>query len=337
MPARIQDVARAAGVSTATVSRSLRGLPNVSSHTRTAVRKAAHDLGYVVSHSASTLASGRTLTVAVITPYVSRWFFAQAIEAVERVLRASGFDALLVGVSQPSDGARPTFEPETLRGRVDAVVVLTVPLTGRELDGLRALEMPTLFLGAAVAGAMSVRIDDVAVGRTATQHLLELGHCKIAHLGGDPTEPLHFSAPSDRRAGWMSAMRAAGLAPVPAYDVPGLFTADGGRAAMNQLLDLADPPTGVFADSDEMALGALAAIHGRGLRVPQDVSVVGVDGHELAGMAGLTTVEQSVDAQGALAARMVLMAIAGDDIHRHEHALMPVRLVRRASTGEPPT
>ena len=337
MPARIQDVARAAGVSTATVSRALRGLPNVSQGTRSAVNRAALELGYIASRSASTLASGRTLTVAVITPYVGRWFFAQAIEAVERVLRESGFDALLVGVGQPRDSARAVFEPETLRGRVDAVVVLTVPLTGQELDGLRALEMPILFLGAAVAGAMSVRIDDVAVGRTATEHLLELGHRRIAHLGGDPSEPLNFSAPSDRRAGWMSAMRAARLAPLPAYDVPGLFTADGGCLAMERLLDLAHPPTAVFADSDEMALGALSAIRRRGLRVPEDISVVGVDGHELAGIAGLTTVEQPVDAQGALAAEMVLLAIAGHDVHRHEHALLPAHLVRRSSTAPPPT
>jgi DNA-binding LacI/PurR family transcriptional regulator len=223
----------------------------------------------------------------------------------------------------------------TLRGRVDAVVVLTVPLTGHELDGLRRLGLPTVFVGASVAGAMSVRIDDVAVARTATEHLLQLGHTRIAHVGGDPNEQLNFSAPADRRAGWMAALRHAGIEPDPAYDISGAFTAEGGRTAGLRLLSLACPPTAVFAGSDEMAYGVLAAARDRGLRVPEDLSVVGVDGHDLADLMGLTTVEQPVDRQGALAAQLALAAVRGEQTRRQEHVVMPVRLVLR-STATPP-
>lgn len=335
MVTRIEDVAHAAGVSTATVSRALRGLPNVSDATRQTVARVAAELGYVVSRTASTLASGRTLTVAVITPYLARWFFAQAIAAVEGELRQNGYDALLVGLAQPADGRRQAFEPETLRGRVDAIVVLTVPLTGGELDGLRRLNLPMVFVGASVAGAMSVRIDDVAVGRTATEYLLQLGHTQIAHVGGDPNVQLNFSTPADRRAGWMAALRQAAIEPDPELDLSGSFTAAGGRVAAERLLSLPRPPTAVFAESDEMAFGVLAAARDRGVRVPEDLSVVGVDGHEHGELVGLTTVEQPVDRQGALAARLALAAVRGQQLRSQEHVVMPVHLAVRSSAASP--
>lgn len=332
MIARIEDVARAAGVSTATVSRALRGLPNVSEATRTTVQRAASDLGYVASRTASTLASGRTLTVAVLSPFLERWYFSQLVAGVEHELRSSGYDALLVGLDEPGP-TRPAFAPEALRGRVDAVVVLTVPLTGGELESVRRLALPTAYVGASVAGAMSVRIDDVAVARVATEHLLALGHTRIAYVGGDPHQPLNFSTPADRRAGWMAALRQAGLEPDPRYDVPGLFTAAGGRAAADHLLSLPEPPTAVFAASDEMAFGVLAAARRRGVAVPEQLAVVGVDDHDLADLADLTTVAQPVEEQGRLAARMVLDALLGQSLRRNEHVVVPVHLVQRGSTG----
>lgn len=335
MNARIEDVAREAGVSTATVSRALRGLPNVAESTRRTVHRVATDLGYVVSRSASRLATGRTLAVAVISPYMERWFFAQSIAAVEAALRESGYDALLIGISPPSDGRRAPFEPGMLRGRVDAVVVLTVPLTGSELDGVRGLGLPTVYVGAAVPGALSVRIDDMAVAQCATEHLLELGHTRIAYVGGDPQQPLNFTAPADRRAGWMASLRHAGLEPDPDFDVPGHFTAPGGLAAGERLLSLPTPPTAVFAASDEMALGVVQAARRRGVRVPQDLSVIGVDGHELAALQGLTSVVQPVARQGEMAARMVLEALSGERTRRHEHVVLPVHLEVRGTTAPP--
>ena len=333
MPVTIDDVARTAGVSTATVSRALRGLPHVNEQTRAAVHRIALDLGYVPSKSASTLASGRTRTVGVVTPHIAKWYFAQAIEALEHELRAIGYDVLLLALPPGPTSRRPAFDPEALRQRVDAVAVLTVPLTGGELDGLRRLRLPMAFVGASVAGAMSVRIDDVAVGRTATEHLLALGHTRIGHIGGDPEEALNFNAPVDRRAGWMSALRGAGLSPDHSLDVPGMFTVAGGRAAMRTLLALPDPPTAVFAASDEMAFGALTAVRDAGLRVPQDVSVIGVDDHELSELFALTTVGQPVAEQGRSAARMLLATLAGTPAHSNEHLLLPTTLVERSTTA----
>jgi DNA-binding LacI/PurR family transcriptional regulator len=343
MPVTIQDVAQRAGVSTATVSRALRGLPHVSAETRARVAGIAVDLGYVASRSASNLATGRTRTVGVVTPHIGRWYFANAIEALERELSRCGYDVMLT-VLPPGHGpgrgpgtgvGRPPFDPEQLRQRVDAVAVLTVPLTGTELDALRRLRLPVVFIGGSVSGVMSVRIDDLAVGRLATEHLLSLGHRRIAHIGGDPMEPLNFNAPVDRRAGWSSALRTAGLAPDAELDVPGHFTAAGGQAAMRRLLLLEEPPTGVFAGSDEMAFGALAALREAGRSAPDDVSVIGVDDHELAAAAGLTTVRQPVVEQGRTAAGLLLAALAPKTgaAHVSEHVLLPVELVERCSTG----
>lgn len=329
----IEEVAQRAGVSTATVSRALRGLPHVSAQTRATVTRIALDLGYVASKSASNLATGRTRTVAVVTPWIAKWFFARAIEAVERELHAQGYDVLLL-VLPPGAGTgrRPDFDPEVLRQRVDAVAVLTVPLTGTELDRLRRLGLPIVFVGGSVAGLMSVRIDDLAVGRLATEHLLALGHSRIAHINGDPDEPLNFSAPVDRRAGWLSALRQAGAVVDPRLDVPGMFTVEGGMQAMERLLALDEPPTAVFAASDEMAFGALTAARAAGLDIPADLSIIGVDDHELAPLFGLTTIAQPVVEQGRAAAALLLQTLAGGQSGR-EHRVMPVTLVERGSTA----
>ncbi|MFN2537415.1 MAG: LacI family DNA-binding transcriptional regulator [Mycobacteriales bacterium] len=336
MNARIEDVARAAGVSTATVSRALRGLPNVSEQTRSTVSRVASELGYVVSRSASRLATGRTLAIAVIAPYLERWFYAQLVSAIEAELRQSGFDALLIGIAEPGDRGRSPFDPGTLRGRVDGVVVLTVPLTGAELDGLRELALPTVFVGAAVSGAMSVRIDDVAVARIATEHLLQLGHRQIAYVGGDPGQRLNFTAPVDRRAGWLAALREAGIEPDRDWEAPGHFTATGGLAAGNLLLSLREPPTAVFCASDEMAAGVLVAARRQHVRVPEDLSILGVDDNELSELLDLSTVAQPVLKQGEIAARMVLQALRGEQRRGMEHVVLPVALVERRSTGPGP-
>lgn len=330
----IEDVARAAGVSTATVSRALRGLPHVSLATRDRVTGIAVGLGYVVSKSASNLATGRTHTVGVVTPHVARWFFAQAIESLEAELRERGFDVLLLVLPPGPMDDRPTFQPDRLRHRVDAVAVVTVPMTGGELDALRRLRLPTVFVGGSVPGLMSVRIDDIAVGRIATEHLISLRHRRIGHINGDPNEPLNFTAPVDRRTGWRSAMESAGLIADHCLDVPGHFTVEGGRDAMHHLLRLPDPPTAVFAASDEMAFGALTAARDAGLDVPRDLSVIGVDDHDLAVLWGLTTVRQPVNEQGRRAAGLLLRALSGaDGTRRTDHVLLDVELVTRTSTG----
>jgi LacI family transcriptional regulator, repressor for deo operon, udp, cdd, tsx, nupC, and nupG len=331
MSAGIGDVAARAGVSTATVSRALRGLPKVSVATRQRVLTAARDLDYRVSASASRLASGRTSTVAVVSPYISRWFFGQVISGAEAVLRDAGLDLLLYVVSTPESRAR-FFAELPLRGRVDAVMVLTLPLDDTEVASLAALRMPVTTVGLTVPGFSSVRIDDVAGAMSAVNHLLALGHRRIAMIAGPPG-PARLTALGDRSLGFATALAAAGVGVADECEVDGDYTVEGGERAMASLLSLPTLPTAVFAQSDEMAMGALRAIRKVGLRCPEDISVVGFDDHEMAALFDLSTVAQSAREQGARAARQLFATLDGNGPPTSEE--VPTYLVVRGTTCPP--
>jgi LacI family transcriptional regulator, repressor for deo operon, udp, cdd, tsx, nupC, and nupG len=335
-PANIRAVARLAGVSTATVSRALRGLSYVSPPTRARVLAAAEELDYVVSPSASRLASGQTRSVGVVTPYIGRHFFAQVLSGAEAVLREAGYDVLLYAL--PEEQARAGFFEELpLRRRVDAVLVITLPLSEAQMDKLRALEVPLGVVGSIgvdTVGASRVGIDDTAGARTAVNHLVNLGHERIAMIGGGVSnaEPNPFTTPEDRRVGYRLSLTDAGLTWYPDYEVDGRYTTTGGEQAMGGLLGLEHPPTAVFAQSDRMAVGAMHALRRAGLSCPEDVSIIGFDDHEVAAPLDLTTIAQPMAEQGALAAEQILSALEGGE---PQVAVLPTRLVLRSSTSPP--
>lgn len=329
----IDEVARAAGVSTATVSRALRGLPNVSAGTRERVRTAAAELGYVASPSASSLASGRTRTIGLLTPWISRWFFANVIEGAERALRAEGFDALLHIFEVSRRAPRLRVDADVLRRRVDGILVVGLPLDDSEVQALVGLGHPMIFVGSSVAGQVTVRLDDLATGREATEHLIGLGHRRIGLIGGSPDDVTPFSPPVGRRAGWIAALEGAGIPVTPDLEVHGHFDVDGGRESMHVLLRQRPDLTAVFAASDEMAMGAILALRDMGLRIPQDLSVVGVDGHDLGELVGLTTMVQPALDEGATAATLLLEMITGSPVP--DDVVYQTELLDRGSTGPP--
>lgn len=334
MAATIQDVAQLAGVSTATVSRALRGFCNVSDSTRTLVVAAALQLGYVKPGRAQRQMIGATRTVGVVVPHMARWFFGQVVWGAEAVLRRAGYDMLLFSLADAAGRSR-FFRQVPARGRVDAMLVLSLPLTEVEVSCLRGLNVPVALVGSVVPGFSSVRIDDVDAARRAVQHLVSLGHRRIGLIAGERDEPMLFTAPLDRRRGYQAALRAGGLTVDPSLEAAGDFSVQGGALAMHRLLSLARPPTAVLAESDEMAMGALGTLRRQGLRVPRDVSVIGVDDHEMAELLDLSTVAQPVREQGALAARILLRALT-EPGHRPEHVLLETRLVVRPSLGPAP-
>ncbi|NJP33057.1 LacI family DNA-binding transcriptional regulator [Micromonospora thermarum] len=341
--AKIDDVARLAGVSTATVSRALRGLPTVSAATRRRVLAAAEQLQYAVSPSASRLAGGRTGTVAVVVPRITRWFFGVVVEAVEGFLHQAGYDLLLHNLGGRERTRQRVLRTADLHKRVDAIMLVATPLLAPDLAALTALDLPgvTVSSGTAVPGWPRVRIDDVAAARTATRHLLDLGHRRIAHISGDPDDELAFTTHVDRRRGYQEALRAAGVRPDPSLDVESRFDIDGGTRATEELLRRGDPPTAILAACDEMAMGALTALRDAGLRVPDDVSVIGIDDHALAGVLGLTTIAQPATDQGLLAAKILLGPLGGRPVDTlgvgpaDGPVILPTRLVVRESTAPP--
>ncbi|MEI3849118.1 MULTISPECIES: LacI family DNA-binding transcriptional regulator [Microbacterium] len=307
----IDEVARRAGVSTATVSRALSGRGHVSEAARAKVQEAADALGYVVSSRASSLASGRTRNVGVIVPYLDRWFFSTVLSGVSSTLMKAGYDITLYNITADAEVRRDVFSTFLRRQRVDALIAVSIELDEEETQRLRDLALPVIAIGGPNPSLTTLTVDDLAVAELATEHLLSLGHRDIAHIGASPEFDLDFHIPTQRRQGFEKALERAGITPRPTFLEPADFTVEGGFRAAKQLLGRPGRrPTAIFAASDEMAIGAILAARDLGYRVPQDLSVVGIDGHELGGFFQLTTVDQFPLLQGRRAAEALLRTLA---------------------------
>jgi LacI family transcriptional regulator, repressor for deo operon, udp, cdd, tsx, nupC, and nupG len=254
------------------------------------------------------------------------------IEGAERALRTSDYDALLHTFEVYRGGPRRRVDPSLLRRRVDGILVVGLPLHDDEIADLAALELPMVFVGSGPPDRILVRLDDRLAAHTATEHLIRLGHARIAHLTGDPGDVITWSPAEERVVGWRTTMEAAGL--VADLEVHGYFDVAGARETARRLLSEHPDVTAVFAASDEMAMGVVLAAADLGLAVPADISVIGIDGHDLGALIGLTTVAQDAAEQGVRAATMLLDLVAGGAVP--QVTTFPTRLVVRSSTGPAP-
>jgi LacI family repressor for deo operon, udp, cdd, tsx, nupC, and nupG len=341
MPSNIHDVAKQAGVSIGTVSRAMRGLDRVKPETRARILAAAAALHYAPSRAGASLASGRTMTIGVVVPNVTRWYFATLVQGIESACRQRGYDLLLFTLADQPDITTRVTAMGSLEKRVDAILILSLPLAGPEVDVLRRQSVPIVVLGTKQEGVGSVRVDDTLIARTAVYYLLALGHTRIAHIGGWTHDTPPFPTPRDRHTGYTQTLLAAGITPDPTLNVYGAWTVTGGATAMDQLLALPPQlrPTAVFAGSDEMAIGALAAARRHGLRIPTDLSIVGVDDHEMAYSHNLTTIAQPVPEQGRLAATILINELEGITARGEapSHIVPTTLLVRGTTTTLSPT
>jgi len=330
----IDDVARAAGVAPSTVSRALSGRGQVSAATRERVTAVARELGYTVSASASSLATGRTRCIGVIVPFLDRWYFTSVLSGASEALAHHGYDLTLYNVSSDPDARRSMFESVIHRRRVDGMIAVALELAPEEAEQLARLDIPAIAIGGRSQNLSALAIDDSAVARLATEHLIALGHRRIAHLGGDPAYDLDFNIPSRRRLGYEQALEAVGIPIDPALYAHADFTIDSGYAAAKRLLGRPDAtPTALFAASDEMAIGAILAARDLGMEVPRDLSVIGIDGHSMGEVFGLTTVDQFPHQQGERSVEAVLAALDGTPLVGGE---LPHELVVRSSTAYRP-
>jgi LacI family repressor for deo operon, udp, cdd, tsx, nupC, and nupG len=328
------DIARIAGVSLATASRALSNAPGVAAATRERVQAVAEDLSYVVSPEASRLSGGSTRRVAVVIPHISRWFFAAMLEGLELALHEADLDVLLYHVGDAAD-RRAFFERLPARRKVDAVVVVGFPVSQAEQLRLGLMGVSIVAAGGQSAAYPYVCIDDEVAARQAMDHLIFLGHRRIAMIAAvDPDQP-DWPAISGREQAYYAALRDAGITADPSLVTTVDWGGLQGAEAMSQLLSLREPPTAVYAHSDEVAVGAMRTLRRAGLRIPEDISVIGIDDHPLAELTDLTTVSQPVRQQGLLAGQMVLGLLRGDDVERA--VTMPTRLVIRQSTAPPRT
>lgn len=334
----IDEVARAAGVSSATVSRALSGRGHVSPSTREKVLQVAGELGYVVSSAASSLASGRSRNIGVMLPDLHRWFFSTVLTGISEELSRRGYDLTLYNVTDDPQVRREIFSSFLRRRRVDGLIVVAMELDADEIEQLTGLDIPVLTLGGSNPRLPGRAIDDHGVARLAVEHLLRLGHRRIGRIGAEASFNRDFHIPARREAGFRDALTESGLAADPRLCVTADFTIDGGHQAAKTILGRSESaPTAVVAFSDEMAIGALLAARDLELRVPEDVSVIGIDGHDLGPLFGLTTVDQHPLAQGGRAAREILELVEDPEGESapEADAELPYDLVVRSSTSAP--
>ena len=203
----IEDVARAAGVATSTVSRALRNQAGVSEKTRVRIRELADSLGYVATSSASRLASGRTRAVGVLLPTVDRWFFSRVTDGIDAALALSGYDLVLFSLGGHGSNRRDVFD-RALRGRkIDGLIVLGFPLSADEEHRLRAAGIPVVTVGHGIRGVPSLTVDEDAVVRAAVAHLVSLGHEDIGFVEGGLEFEMSFEVPQLRARAFRAAKR----------------------------------------------------------------------------------------------------------------------------------
>lgn len=326
-PVTLEQVALKAGVSPSTVSRILNGTAAVSPEKQQAVEDAIEQLGFRPNPVARGLAGGRTLSVGVVTQTISSPFYGEAMYGIEGVMEQAGYVPLFVSGNWQEADERKAIETLLAR-RVDGLIVLAGRLPNAAL--LRyARELPMVVVGRQLRGPQifSLNFENTLGARLATQHLVDLGHRRIAFLSGD----LAHGDAVERLRGYEQALKDSGIPFDPALVVQGDFTEPSGLLGVMRLLDDGAPFTALFASNDQMAFGALLALHRRGLRVPDDISLVGFDDVSVAKYAlpPLTTVRQSVYELGTGAARAMLALLRAETPSAN---LPPPELVVREST-----
>jgi LacI family transcriptional regulator, repressor for deo operon, udp, cdd, tsx, nupC, and nupG len=328
----IVEIAERAGVSPATVSRALRGLRHVNEKTRSKIVAAAMELNYPLrADLLPPNANTRTNRVGVIAPYISRWYFAQAINGIEQSLREAGLDLLLYNFSEVEARAR-IFQQKQLRGKVDALIIISMPITNEEFNSYLSLGLPITTVGFHHDGCSSICINDVEGGRIATQHLLDLGHRDIAFLSGERDTAFKFDVSDNRNKGFLEALENANIEWNQDLGIRGDFNIYTAELAMETFLRRKKLPSAIFCHSDEMAFGALKAIRAKGMRVPEDISVIGFDDHEIAQYVGLTTVAQPPQFEGQLAAAAAIAEIENPLLEKKQITI-PINLVVRQTTA----
>jgi len=330
----LADVAKKAGVSKSTASRALSGRGSVSEATKKRVAGAARDLGFVASSAAESLATGRSRNIAVVTPFINRWFYGEVIDGVESALIGAGYDLTLYRLTDDPDQRKALFDYFLVRKGVDAVIAVTLFINDDEIQRLRSLGKPIVGIGGRIPNIPTFSIDDVATARRATEHLIELGHTKLLHIGGDQERQLDFEVHSNRLAGFRQALATAGLSHPNDFIGDDFDMAGGYRSGLTALRDPKTRPTGIVAGSDEIAIGIITAARKLGIKIPEELSVIGIDGHPLGETFGVTTMNQHPARQGSMAVSQALAQLGGGwDESDDEHLELQVDLKVRETTG----
>lgn len=335
--ATIYDVAKASGVSLATVSNVINnGSRPVRPETRQRILDAIERLDYHPSAVARGLARQRTRTLGILfgvvesSSIVINAYSASILQAVLAEAAQTGYD--VTHLTAPWRGAAESLR--TFRdGRTDGNVLVAPPTDSDILPSLASLGLPLVAISAPPSGVPTVDVDDAAGTRLAMDHLLSLGHRRIAHICG----PENLPSALVRREGYLEALRKAGIEVRESYLVPGAYRPEEGYAGTRRLLALEEPPTAIFAANDEIALGVLEATRELGVSIPGRLSLVGVDDRPVSALLTppLTTIRQPFEAIGRRATRLLVDAIEGAVPSSTLELFAPALVVRGSTTTAP--
>ncbi|HEY6479329.1 MAG TPA: LacI family DNA-binding transcriptional regulator, partial [Streptosporangiaceae bacterium] len=333
--ATIADVAAASGVGVGTVSRVINRASGVREATRARVLAAIEQLGYRPSHLAASLSRGTPRTVAIVLPHLTRPSSVERLAGALAVLARYEYDTIVCNVSTPSqrDHVLATL---VARHRADGVIVVSLPLSPAQLAAFRQAGLPLVTVDVAARGVPHTVIDDVAGGRLATGHLIELGHRRIGFIGDRVQRAVStafgFTASARRLLGYRQALAAAGLAADDSLIRLGPHGPASAQALAAGLLELPDPPSAIFAASDTQAMGVLAAADQSGAAVPYHLSVIGFDDIQSAALLGLSTVRQPLEDSGAQGAERLCALLRGETV-RPQRQVLELQVMPRASSA----
>lgn len=329
--ATIRDVAKLAGVAPITVSRVLNNSGYVSAQVRARVEEAAAELHYVPNMLAHSFRSHRTQTLALVLTDITNPFWTTVARGVEDVAGAQGFNVILCNTDE-SEAKQARYLLMLMRRRVDGVLLVPATSSGDAVRMLQAQHIRVVVLDRRLTGAAVdvVRGASTQGAAKLTDHLLQLGHRRIALLDG----PENLSVSKERAAGYRSALEQAGVAADPAMVLFGRFTVESGDEMAQALLALTPRPTAFVAANNFIAMGALRALRRAGLRIPGDLSMVVFDDlpDDFSGEPFLTVAAQPASELGRTAAAMLLKRIAGPAAYEPQEIVLPTRLILRAST-----
>ncbi len=331
----IHDVARRAGVGAATVSRVLNGSAPVSEETRLTVMKAIAELNYSPSHTARKFSLGKTLIISILIPFFTRPSFVERLRGIDAALAESEYDFIVFNVdtSQKRD---QHFVDVPRRDRSDGVIIISLPTTDADVECFARNDVPVVLVDTQHTALTSIAEDSIKGGEDATQHLIDLGHERIAYVNDILNDPLaHTSnASRNRLIGYRRALDRAGIKFRPEYHRSCYQDRPSTRVLGREMLSAPNRPTALFAASDTQALGLLEAARDLNIRVPEELSIVGYDDIELAEYAGLTTMHQALFESGKRGAELMLHTLEGS-LNGPVFEPSPTHLVVRSSTCPP--
>jgi DNA-binding LacI/PurR family transcriptional regulator len=329
----IRDVAKQAGVGVGTVSRVLNNSESVRDSTRLRVLSAIEELNYSPSSVARYLSGGKAMALGVTVPFFTNDSVVRRLQGVISVLGNSDYDLVLFDVEN-SENQEELLTKIIQRSLVDGLLILSMLPADHDLEHVLEAGIPIVIVDSYHPDLPSITVDNEFGAWKATKHLLDLGHQRIGYLSDYPGNIFNSSPVVDRFTGFRRALQEAGVAYDPQYYIESTIDRDDARKKAFKLLEGAGRPTAIFAYCDKQAIGVMEAARELGLRVPQDLSVIGYDGIEAAEYMQLTTVRQSLFDSGVRGAELLLRVMKGERPENME-IVLPTELVIRATTARP--